>query len=57
MVAGLSKCNGAPYVNSQNIKDAELLSLVWTETFPIGVYAPAAFPMLIALLGLLIHVT
>jgi uric acid-xanthine permease len=50
MVAGLSEYNGAPYVNSQNIKDAEPLSFVWTETFPIGFYAPAAFPMLIAYL-------
>ena len=50
MIAGLSEYNGAPYINSQNIKDAVTFSFVWTESFPLGFYAPAVFPMLIAYL-------
>jgi uric acid-xanthine permease len=55
MVAGLSEYNGAPYVVTQNIKDAVPFAFVWTETFPIGFYAPAVFPMLIAYLVLTVE--
>ena len=55
MVAGLSNYNGAPYVVTENIKNAEPFAFVWTETFPIGFYAPAAFPMLIAYLVLTVE--
>ena len=50
MVAGLSEYNGAPYINSQNLKDANAFNFLWTETFPLGFYGPAVFPMLIAYL-------
>lgn len=50
MVAGLSEYNGAPYLNNQNFKDADTFNFLWTETFPIGFYGPAVFPMLIAYL-------
>lgn len=50
MIAGLSEKNGAPYVISENIKDANVVSFLWTETFPLGLYGPAVFPMLIAYL-------
>lgn len=50
MVAGLSEYNGAPYINTQNLKDASAFNFLWTETFPIGFYGPAVFPMLIAYL-------
>jgi len=50
MVAGVSNYNGAPYVNSENIKTADAITFVWTETFPLGFYGPAVFPMLITYL-------
>lgn len=50
MIAGLSEYNGAPYVNTDNIKNAETFNFLWTETFPLGFYGPAVFPMLIAYL-------
>lgn len=49
-VAWLSEYNGAPYVNNANIKNADAISFLWTETFPLGFYGPAVFPLLIAYL-------
>ena len=50
LVAGLSEYNGAPYLNNDNIKNADAFTFLWMETFPIGFYGPAVFPMLIAYL-------
>eukprot|EP00934_Nitzschia_sp_Nitz4_P006516 Nitzschia sp. Nitz4//scaffold238_size30058//23094//25088//NITZ4_008005-RA/size30058-augustus-gene-0.19-mRNA-1//-1//CDS//3329543546//6506//frame0 len=50
MIAGVSDKNGAPYVIKENIQDADTIQFLWTETFPLGIYGPAVFPMLIAYL-------
>jgi len=56
MVAGLSEKNGDPYVNVDNIKNADALSFVWTETFPFGFMvlpsSPCSLPTLLRLLKL-----
>ena len=49
-VAGLSSYEGEPYVDDQKIEDAETITFLWAETFPIGFYGPAVFPLLIAYL-------
>jgi len=48
MIAGLSDLDGAAYVDTSNIKTADPITFLWVETFPIGFYAPAVIPMLIA---------
>eukprot|EP00536_Pseudo-nitzschia_multiseries_P013586 jgi/Psemu1/320487/estExt_fgenesh1_pm.C_5920001 len=48
MIAGLTDLDGQAYVNTANIKDAEPITFLWVEDFPIGFYAPAVLPMLIA---------
>ncbi len=50
LVAGLSSYEGNAYVTSANIKDADAITFLWTETFPLGFYAPAVIPLLIAYL-------
>lgn len=50
LVAGLSEYNGAPFLNSDNFKNADAFTFLWMETFPLGFYGPAVFPMLIAYL-------
>lgn len=49
-VAGVSKYDGLDYVDTQKIKDADPVTFLWVETFPIGFYGPAIFPLLIAYL-------
>lgn len=55
-VAGVSRhcVNGADgsetclrYIVDQKIKEAEPVTFLWAETFPLGFYAPAVFPLLI----------
>lgn len=48
MVAGLSSLDGNSYVNTSAIKNAEPITFLWVETFPIGFYWPAVIPLLIA---------
>ena len=50
MVAGLSDYNGANFVATDRIKNAEPLTFLWVETFPLGFYGPAVIPLLIAYL-------
>jgi NCS2 family nucleobase:cation symporter-2 len=50
LVAALCDKDGADYVISDNIKNAKTITFFWVETFPLGFYAPAVFPMLIAYL-------
>jgi NCS2 family nucleobase:cation symporter-2 len=50
LVAGLSDYNGAKYVASDRIKDAEPFTFLWVDTFPLGLYGPAVIPLLIAYL-------
>mmetsp|Transcript_34845 Transcript_34845/g.98797 ORF Transcript_34845/g.98797 Transcript_34845/m.98797 type:complete len:671 (-) Transcript_34845:52-2064(-) len=38
---------GASYVDLQEIKEAPVITFLWTTTFPIGFYAPALLPCLI----------
>lgn len=38
------------YVLETNIKNAPAIDFLWTETFKLGIYAPAIIPMLIAFL-------
>eukprot|EP00814_Leptocylindrus_danicus_P001091 CAMPEP_0116010320 /NCGR_PEP_ID=MMETSP0321-20121206/3936_1 /TAXON_ID=163516 /ORGANISM="Leptocylindrus danicus var. danicus, Strain B650" /LENGTH=560 /DNA_ID=CAMNT_0003479407 /DNA_START=64 /DNA_END=1746 /DNA_ORIENTATION=+ len=49
-VAGVSDYQGDSYVNNDRIEDAESITFLWAETFPIGFYGPAVFPLLIAYL-------
>lgn len=42
--------NNLKYVVSDNIKNADPITFLWTETFPLGFYAPAVVPLLIAYL-------
>jgi len=48
MVAGIAQHDGNDYVDSSKIEAADSITFLWTETFPIGFYAPAVVPLLIA---------
>lgn len=48
MIAGISTHKGDSYVDTSPITDAPALSFLWTETFPLGFYAPAVIPCLLA---------
>jgi xanthine/uracil permease len=50
MIAGLSDYNGASYVDSSKIADADAITFLWVESFPLGFYGPAVIPLLIAYL-------
>ena len=51
-VAGVSeKCVGDdchPYVTDSKIDAADSITFLWVETFKIGFYGPAVFPLIIA---------
>lgn len=49
-VAGVSRYDGARYVLPDNIINADAITFLWTTTFPLGFYAPAVIPLLIAYL-------
>ena len=53
-VAGVSQYDddgvSLKYVTSTNIATADAITFLWTETFPLGFYAPAVVPMLVAYL-------
>eukprot|EP00957_Ditylum_brightwellii_P209398 15361624-Ditylum_brightwellii.AAC.1 len=50
-VAGVSSDpDGNSYVLADNIKNADPITFLWVETFPLGVYGPAIIPLLIAYL-------
>ena len=53
-VAGVSRYDNdgesLKYVTSTNIATADAITFLWTETFPLGFYAPAVVPMLVAYL-------
>jgi uracil-xanthine permease len=40
--------NGESYVDTQKIADAPWLTFLWVYTFPLGIYAPAVIPLLVA---------
>ena len=48
LAAVTSDRNGDTYINDEPIKDAPVALFLWTKTFPIGFYAPALLPTLIA---------
>ena len=48
MIAGLSDFEGSSYVDTSTIKSAVPITFLWVETFPIGFYAPAVIPLLVA---------
>jgi NCS2 family nucleobase:cation symporter-2 len=48
MIAGVSNNDGNNYVDTDVIKTADWVTFLWTTTFPIGFYAPAVIPCLIA---------
>mmetsp|Transcript_11358 Transcript_11358/g.13431 ORF Transcript_11358/g.13431 Transcript_11358/m.13431 type:complete len:602 (-) Transcript_11358:412-2217(-) len=48
LVAGLSEYKDNRYVVRDNIDNAPAITFLWAETFSLGVYGPAIFPMLIA---------
>jgi uracil-xanthine permease len=53
-VAGISRYDNdgesLKYVLPDNINNADPITFLWTETFPLGFYAPAVIPLLIAYL-------
>lgn len=48
IIAAATDLDGAAYVDSSKIVNAPHVDFLWTETFPLGFYAPAVIPMLIA---------
>jgi len=48
MIAGVSSHDGENYVDTSVIKSADWVTFLWTTTFPLGFYAPAVIPCLIA---------
>ena len=48
LVAVLSSYEGESYINFDLIKNAPAFEFLWTETFPLGFYAPAVIPSLLA---------
>jgi uric acid-xanthine permease len=48
IIASFNNVDGQQYVESSKIVDARWFTFLWVETFPIGFYAPALVPMLIA---------
>lgn len=49
-IAGVSNHNGEAYVLADNIKNADPITFLWVETFPLGFYGPAVIPLLISYL-------
>ena len=49
-IAGVSNHDGNDYVLSDKIKQADPITFLWVETFPLGFYPPAVIPLLIAYL-------
>lgn len=47
MVAGLSNYQGYAYVDVSKIEEADVITFLWTTTFPLGLYGPAVIPLLI----------
>jgi len=50
MVAAVSNYQGLRYVLPDNIENADPVTFLWVETFPLGFYAPAIIPLLIGYL-------
>jgi len=50
MIAGVTDYNGDNYVDTSKIKDADVVTFLWVEWFPLGLYGPAVIPLLIAYL-------
>jgi uracil-xanthine permease len=48
LIAGVSNHEGADYVTGANIQNAPAITFLWVESFPIGFYAPAVLPLLVA---------
>jgi uracil-xanthine permease len=49
-IAAITDKDGDAYVLTDNIKNADAITFLWAETFPLGFYAPAVIPLLIAYL-------
>lgn len=50
LFAIFSNYEGAQYVDDSKIELAPVVDFLWTETFPLGFYAPAVLPLLIGYL-------
>ena len=50
LIAGVTDYEGAKYVTNSNIVNADPITFLWVETFPLGFYAPAVIPLLIGYL-------
>merc|ERR1712048_1221907 len=50
IVAIFTDYEGAKYVDDAKIELAPAIDFLWTETFPLGFYAPAVLPLLICYL-------
>jgi uric acid-xanthine permease len=47
-ISAVSNYQGLSYVNTEAITSAPAITFLWVYTFPIGFYAPAVIPLLIA---------
>ncbi len=48
IIAIFTDIDGAKYVDNSKLVNAPHVDFLWTETFPLGFYAPAVIPLLIA---------
>lgn len=47
-IASVSSYEGARFVTAERMKNSDVFTLLWVETFPISIYVPAIIPMLFA---------
>ena len=50
MIAGITTSSEGDYVIGSKLDEAPWFTFLWVETFPIGFYAPAVVPLLVAYL-------
>lgn len=47
-IAALSEHEGDAFVTNDRMKDSDIFTFLWVETFPISIHGPAIIPMLFA---------
>ena len=47
-IASLSEHDGEAFVTNDRMRDSDIFTFLWVETFPIGIHGPAIIPMLFA---------
>ena len=48
LIAALSEHEGNQFVTNDRMRDSDVFTFLWVETFPISVHGPAIIPMLFA---------